>query len=373
MLTRDPGKWLPVSGQDHAEKKRDPGKWPPVSGPSRQGHPIDDLFAPWASAKHILAAVSGGPDSMALLSMLAQWTSANDRRPALSAATVDHRLRPEAAQEAEAVAAFALSLADTGAHINHSTLTWRHDEPQTRLQERARQARYELLAAHAAEIGADVLMTAHHADDQAETILFRLVRGSGPAGLAGMARERLIDGLRLARPLLAMRKDELVGWCRERDIGWSEDPSNTNSRFARTRMRALLPDLEREGMGPGEWARLAARAARGEEALNAVARSTADLMIGRETDGALSLDLGKLLEQPEEIALRVLIIAVESFRPGQPVRLERAEALLRRLVLAHGAELAKRTTLGQAGIALSPKGMLTLQRQAERRRGRARN
>jgi tRNA(Ile)-lysidine synthase len=332
---------------------------------------LGELFAPWTSNRHILAAVSGGPDSMALLSMLAQWRQSvpDNRLPKISAATVDHRLRPEAAGEASAVADFVRSLESEGCHIDHTILTWQHHNPTTRLQERARQARYELLTDQAARIGADVVMTAHHADDQAETILFRIIRGSGLAGLAGMSRERSSGPLVLARPLLSIRKDELIGWCRRRGIGWSDDPGNINPRFARSRMRALLPPLEKEGLGPHEWARLARRVGRAEQALDSIARSEADRHFGDMAGDAISLDLRHLLDQPEEIALRVLVIAVERFEPLRPVRLERAEALLDKLVPAARTGQSHRATLGQARIALSPKGILTLTRQAERRRG----
>jgi tRNA(Ile)-lysidine synthase len=332
---------------------------------------LNALFSHWANSRHILAAVSGGPDSMALLSMLVQWRQSvsGNSLPKISAATVDHCLRPEATAEAAAVADFVGSLRDKDCRIGHAILTWRHDSPTTRLQERARQARYELLAAHAAKIGSDVLMTAHHADDQAETILFRIIRGSGLAGLAGMARERPAGALVLARPLLSMRKEQLIDWCREHGIGWSNDPGNVNPRFARSRMRALLPSLEKEGLGPREWARLARRAARAEQALDSIARSTLDRLLADRPGDAVSLDFRQLVDQPEEIALRVLVMAVESFEPQRSVRMERAEALLAKLALAARTGQPLRATLGQASIALSPKGMLTLKRQARRRRG----
>ena len=141
---------------------------------------IEALFAPLGRARTLLIAVSGGPDSTALLLMAAEWARRRGRTR-IEAATVDHGLRPESAEEAKAVAALCARLG-----VAHRILQWKGAKPASRLQERAREARYRLLVDHAKAIGADALLTAHHADDQAETVLFRLLRGSGVAGLRGM-------------------------------------------------------------------------------------------------------------------------------------------------------------------------------------------
>jgi tRNA(Ile)-lysidine synthase len=157
----------------------------------------DAAFAPLAEAKALLLAVSGGPDSTALLLMAQAWAARRGGVPRLEAATVDHGLRPESADEARAVAALCEKLA-----IPHHTLLWQGEKPKTRLQERAREARYALLAQCAKAAGADVIVTGHHLDDQAETALFRLMRGSGVAGLRGMSAQSARDGVTIARPLL---------------------------------------------------------------------------------------------------------------------------------------------------------------------------
>ena len=129
------------------------------------------LLAPYAEEPAILIAVSGGPDSMALLWLAARWARFAGR-PRVEAATVDHGLRPEARAEAQMVARAAKQWG-----VRHHILPWRGEKPVTRMQERARAARYALLEACAHRIGARVVLTAHHADDQAETVLFRLLRG----------------------------------------------------------------------------------------------------------------------------------------------------------------------------------------------------
>ena len=132
--------------------------------------------------------------------------------------------------------------------VPHATLVWTGPKPSTRLQERAREARYRLLVEHARAIGADAIATAHHADDQAETVLFRLLRGSGVAGLAGMAATSRRDGVTIVRPLLGVAKSDLVAFCRARGVAFADDPSNADPRYARTRLRALLGRLADEGL-----------------------------------------------------------------------------------------------------------------------------
>ena len=328
------------------------------------GPQLETLFERWAKSQHILAAVSGGPDSMALLHMLAQWRKQNPI-VTLSAATIDHQLRPEAAREAQTVHEFAASLA-----VSHTILAWQHANPDTKIQERARNARYDLLTGHAQAIGADIIMSAHHADDQAETILFRMTRGSGLTGLAGMAVERPLGTLTLARPLLGLRKHDLVDYCRSQAIAFIDDPSNANQRFARTRMRAILPHLEKHGLGPQEWSRLARRMQRADSALEQRALTVRERLASGDLQDGITLDCRQLIAEPEEIALRTLIACVEAFDPGKPLRLERAESLLYNLQTAIHQQAVHRATLGQAEIRLSAKGILTLKRQGERNRGR---
>ncbi len=154
------------------------------------------LFEPFANEEVVVIAVSGGPDSTALalacraMARVAQERAASCRVLAL---TVDHGLRKESAREARAVKALARKLG-----VAHRTLRWKGDKPATGLQEAARNARYALLAAAAAKAGARYLLTAHTLDDQAETVLLRLLRGSGPAGPAGDGVDVALSGCGLA-------------------------------------------------------------------------------------------------------------------------------------------------------------------------------
>jgi tRNA(Ile)-lysidine synthase len=178
-------------------------------------------------------AVSGGPDSMALLLL-----AAAARPGKVEAATVDHALRKESRSEAEMVAALCERL-----DVPHAILTARcREKPQTAIQQRAREARYRLLDRWAREKGLGALITAHHLDDQAETLLMRLARGAGVRGLAGMRGIARTPGgsLDLVRPLLGWRHAELEQVCADAGISPAIDPSNEDAQFERVRVRRAL-------------------------------------------------------------------------------------------------------------------------------------
>src|SRR3954454_15308767 len=146
------------------------------------------LFADWKAAPALVLAVSGGPDSVAMMWLMARWRRALRKGPRLLAVTVDHDLRAEAAREAREVKALASSL-----DLPHRTLRWTGAKPAKGLPAAAREARYRLLAQAARSARATHALTAHTQDDQAETLLMRMSRGSGIAGLAAMARQSQRD------------------------------------------------------------------------------------------------------------------------------------------------------------------------------------
>lgn len=193
-----------------------------------------DLAALWSGTGRLGLAVSGGPDSLALL-LLAR-AALPDR---IAAATVDHGLRPEAAQEADMVAQVCASL-----NVPHQTL--RVEVSLGNVQSQARAARYAALAEWMEAEGLEALATAHHADDQAETLLLRLNRGSGASGLAGVRARGLVPNTRLplVRPLLGWRRSELAGIVSTAGIDAAQDPSNLDDRFDRVRIRKALAGAE---------------------------------------------------------------------------------------------------------------------------------
>jgi tRNA(Ile)-lysidine synthase len=317
---------------------------------------IDALLAPLASAGPTLIAVSGGPDSTALLVMAAEWSMR--ARTRVFAATVDHRLRPESSAEAAGVAALSARLG-----VPHATLEWTGAKPSTRLQERAREARYRLLAAHAEAVGATTIATAHHLDDQGETVLFRLLRGSGVAGLAGMAATATLGDVTLVRPLLGVAKAELVAFCRARGATFVEDPSNTDPAYARTRLRALMGHLAGEGLDAHGLARLARRAGEADAALQ---RMTDDV---EARLGGDPIDARDLAAEPIAVVQRVLQrrIAAVGGRDESRIGLEKVEALAAELCRAavHGGALT--ANVGGTLLRLTTRGRLEFVREPARR------
>src|SRR6202023_2050878 len=220
------------------------------------------LFADWKAVPAIVLAVSGGPDSIALMWLAARWPRALARGPRLLAVTVDHGLRAEAKAEARDVKRLARAL-----DLPHRTMRWTGAKPKTGLPAAARAARYGLLARAARESGATHILTAHTRDDQAETLLMRLLRGSGIAGLAAMAPVTEREGLLLARPFLNVSKSRLVATLRKGKVAFAEDPTNRDVNFTRPRIRPVMPVLSAEGGDARNLARLASRLARANAAI----------------------------------------------------------------------------------------------------------
>src|SRR5882724_7889365 len=194
------------------------------------------LFAEWKAAPAVILAVSGGPDSIALMWLVARWRRALTRGPLLIAVTVDHGLRAEAAGEARNVKRLARAL-----DLPHRTMRWTGAKPKTGLPAAARAARYRLLARAARESGATHILTAHTRDDQAETLLMRLLRGSGIAGLVAMAPVTEREGVLLARPFLNVSKSQLIATLRKAKVAFADDPTNHDMNFTRPRIRAVMP------------------------------------------------------------------------------------------------------------------------------------
>ncbi|GGE08619.1 hypothetical protein GCM10011529_13820 [Polymorphobacter glacialis] len=283
------------------------------------------LDRPLISGEPIAIAVSGGPDSLALLDL------AHDAWPGrITALTVDHALRPASAAEAAGVAGQCAARA-----IPHVTLTWTGEKPGSDLQAAARDARYRLMADWCAGHATRLLLTAHHADDQAETLLMRLARGSGSTGLSGIRpTRRLSNTVVLARPLLTVRRQALAEIARAG--GWRPitDPSNDNPRFARTHARRLLAATP--WLDPARMAQSAAHLAEAEAALqwtedrawagNAVATAT-----------SVTLDAANL---PTALVHRLVRRALLHLAPTAELRGPEITTLINRLTNAEPTTLA---------------------------------
>ncbi len=247
-------------------------------------------------------AVSGGSDSVALLVLLKQLCQLEGVD--LHAATVDHGLRPEAADEAAGVAEFCQSL-----NVPHTVLTWGKWDGTGNLQDQARRARYDLLTNWAKSNDIAVLAVGHTADDQAETVLMRLSRSAGVDGLSGMSAVRTENGISLIRPLLGCGRDELRDFLTQQGVSWIDDPSNEDDRFDRIRARRVMAELAPLGITVQGVADVAQNMLRAREALDwytfLAARDLATVH-----GGCVVMDPRKFRILPEEIARRLLVRAL---------------------------------------------------------------
>jgi len=283
------------------------------------------LFALLAPFPHAALAVSGGPDSVALMLLAARWRDAREDGPKLSVLTVDHGLRSGARAEAEQVGRLASALG-----LPHKILTWEKNEPPpASLQAKARTARYDLMAAYCHAHGISALVTAHTQDDQAETFLMRLKRGSGLDGLAAIPERGAWAGISVLRPLLDTPKARLIATLDAAGLSYVTDPSNADPRFERARMRARASALEAFGLSPEALALSARRLRRAREALDGAA---CDFLVrhgAMSAAGYATIDREALAAAPQEIALRALAQVIAAVGGGEaPVQLAKLEALL---------------------------------------------
>ena len=319
------------------------------------------LFADWKAAPAIVLAVSGGPDSIALMWLAARWRRALARGPRLIAVTVDHGLRAEAAREARDVKRLARAL-----DLPHRTLRWTGTKPNTGLPAAARSARYRLLAQAARQNHATHILTAHTRDDQAETLLMRLLRGSGIAGLAAMGRESERDGLLLARPFLNVSKSQLVATLKKAKLDFADDPSNRDTNFTRPRIREVMPVLAAEGGDVRSLARLASRMARANQAVEILVDGAERYLALKDREAsdaarharifkakifdAKIFDAKAFAVLPEEIRLRLLLRAIDRFGHEGPAELGKVEVLLAALDRAIAEKRAGRRPNRSPGL-----------------------
>ena len=338
----------------------------------------DRLFADLVDESALVLAVSGGADSTALLYLLARWRKRHKPSPKLHAVTIDHGLRPQSRSEASGVKRIAAQLG-----VVHRTMRWAGKKPLTGLQEKARAERYRLLLAAAHKAGARCVITAHTLDDQAETVLFRLARGSGLAGIGAMARVShagfhgpVMRGARgspaLVRPLLGVAKARLVATLHAAGIAHVEDPSNADPRFARVRWRKLAPVLAAEGLTAARLVQLARRVRRNEAAIEAVVTAAFDRLGWRPQAWTIAFDARGLRDVPAEIALRLIGRAASEVGDEGPVELGKLESLCESLADALDRSSPRfRQTLAGAMVSLQRDRLIVERAPPRRKRSRS--
>ena len=325
------------------------------------------LFQDLKNVPALVLAISGGPDSTALMLLMARWRKAHRRGPALIAVTVDHGLRKESRREAIDVARLARKLG-----IKHRTLRWTGRKPKTGLPQTARAARYGLLGEAARKAKATHVLTAHTLDDQAETVMIRMMRGSGIAGLKAMQRTSVMPGgeqrdgaILLLRPFLDIPKARLIATLEAEQIPFADDPTNRDAAFTRARLRGLMPRLANEGLDARRLSLLARRLKRADAAIEAaVDEAMAELTVSFHS--GFSLGGERYFQLPAEIGLRLLGRAIDAAGNEGPVELGKLEALKTALDSAQNAGRGWRRTLAGAVVTLA-KGQITVERAPPRR------
>jgi len=247
--------------------------------------------------------VSGGGDSTALMWLMARWAKDLKRPPRLSILTVDHGYRAASAGEARQVTAWAAALG-LEAHI----LTEKNAaKPAAGLQQKARNLRYRLLTEWCRKAGAEVLVTAHTREDQAETFLMRLARGSGILGLSAIPPHGVTDGgLVIARPLLEVGRDRLRATLKEAGQAWIEDPSNEDEQFERVKLRKMMPKLAEMGLTTHALARSAKRLARAAQPLIRQSQALLAIAVDLRPQGYAIVNLDKFSAEDDEIRILAL-------------------------------------------------------------------
>ncbi len=296
---------------------------PPADLPGFGASEIASLFAPIEGARCVVIAVSGGPDSLALLLLAERWQAARDDAPEIHVFTVDHRLHPRSARDA----AFVLRLAEErGFPVR--ILVREGDAPLTGIEAAARDARYRLLIDAAKAVGASHIALAHQREDQAETFLMRLARGSGVHGLSAMRQLSEREGVLLFRPLLDVPKARLAAVVRDAGIVPVDDAANRDPRFMRTKLRALMPELARAGLGPEQLAEAARQMARVADAIEAQAAALLRQAVGLDRFAIATLDTAIYRDAVAEVRLRALTRLLQAIGGGvYPPRSERLAAL----------------------------------------------
>lgn len=288
-----------------------------------------DKFTFLKKAKKIAVAVSGGIDSMALVFLMQKWLKQNKlNNTKLIAITVDHKLRPSSTKESE----YVHNLMRKN-NIEHYTLTWADKKPSSNLELHARNARYELLTNFCKKESIEYLLIAHHLQDQAETFLIRLFRGSGIDGLASMQNINELNGVKIVRPLLDVTKEELKDYLETNKIKWVEDESNEDEKYMRNKIRKFLNSFDNKEDIVNRISSTVNEIAKARSIIEGELVERAKDIIEFSEFGYCTIDLQKFIELDKDLGLRLLawIVMDVSGNEYKP-RLEKLERVYNKLV-----------------------------------------
>ena len=259
------------------------------------------LFAPVADMKRIGLSVSGGADSLALMVLVHRWLNGLSKGPNVIIYSVDHGLRKESASECKTVQ----TIANTFGFVTR-VLVWRGEKPKTGIQAAARHGRYFLMGAAMKEDNVDILLTGHHGDDQAETLMMRLAHSSGLAGLRGMDDFSTIMGTPVFRPFLTVAQTRLLEVVATVQLDVAHDPSNEDPKYERVRWRKLMGELDQMGLTTPVLMKFAQRMGRANVALEEFAQQAYAQIVKIDHFGVTFVPIEAFINLEEEIGIRVL-------------------------------------------------------------------
>lgn len=266
---------------------------------------LESFFHNIAHNDKVAVAISGGVDSIVLLHLIITWTKKNNFSLPI-ALTVDHKLRPESQKEAEFVVNYAKELGVEESFI----LNWEKKGIKGSVQAQARHARYKLLTEWCKDNNIKYLFVAHHKDDQAETFLLRLERGSGIDGLSSMDYKSYMNGICILRPLLDFSRSDIEEYAQSYGLKWVEDKSNQDVKYRRTLYRALLKASDNQEVLTGRISLAAMHMKRAAKALKHYTRLALNDCINIHDLGYIEIKFSQFKELPEEIALRIVLYSL---------------------------------------------------------------
>ncbi len=284
-------------------------------------------FGPFESRPEIAVGVSGGADSLLLTLLLREWVLKKNGK--LTALIVNHNLRSGSVAEIQRLKSWLNKY-----KINYKVFNWLGKKPKTGIQEIARSVRLRMLTEWCLKKGVLHLCLAHNLNDQAETFLIRLSRGSAVYGLSAMAPISVYKHVRFLRPFLFIEKERIIFTLRQMQQDWIEDPSNVNTTFQRVRMRNISSILDKEGIGNNRLSETSKNLGRAKAAILDNVSGLAAESVSIYPEGYVTLDREKFLQAPEEIRLRLLshifmCVSGKEF-PPRLKNLERVDKLLHR-------------------------------------------
>ena len=295
-------------------------------------------------ARKVAVAVSGGADSMCLTFLLNEFCKANNID--LIAITVDHKLRKESTEEAKGISRYIKKLG-----VKHVVLTWEHLDIKSNIQEKAREARYKMLCDYCTENKIKYLFVGHNYDDQAETVMLRILRGSGIDGIAGIETYSKMYGIMIIRPLLNFRKSEILAFVKAEGLTWTEDKSNADAKFDRIKVRQLLQQFDSKLTERLNL--LAKNASRAKNFLNSYTDKIFKEHCLLGNLGHISIKYSDFFVLDEEIKLRIINKIIKYIHNDPflyPIRLNSLIALLEKLQCQGKCTLGKCKIIVYKGV-----------------------